>query len=211
MRMIDSSDPDRFELRSVLSGKDVGAALYFLAFAGYIYADAHYGTNPSGEVSIPFMTLAFGAALTALLWRRGSTVDREAGTVTLNWGLLFPMFHRCRVITPRQVVLERTMLWDDTAWFVHTISIRSVGGPPVFVARMSNIGRAHAIAQTLAEFLRVELIDQSEEAEFRVSNFGFDRWNADRKRSRWYYTFDEQGKPRLHERDAQAPTTGGCD
>jgi len=210
MRLIDDGrDSGQFALGSTLAAHHWGAAAMGLVLALYFYWDEGRLAELHGTARhIPLLIFALAFAVLSLGWRRGVTVAKDDAAessviqVRLWWGFGFPMFHRAASVTPQAVVLERAVIQDTNPTYVSTIFLLNSDGPAQFVGRFNDIVRAHAVAQHLAEFLGVELHDCSAEVEFRVSAFGFLRWNADRQRSRWYYAFDANGKPVLRERSS---------
>lgn len=211
MRLIDEGrQSEEFVVHSQRAPWHWGAAAMCLVFALYLYWDeGRLADLPDPAGRIPFLILCLALAVFALCWRRGVIItksgDNESAVVRVQlwWGLCIPLCYRATEAAPLSVVLERAVIPDTNPTYVHTIFLLNERSPAQFVARFSDIVRAHAAAQQLAEFLDVEFQDCSAEAEFRVATFGFLRWNADRPRSRWYYAFDANGKPVLQNRDGE--------
>ncbi|MBI4716297.1 MAG: hypothetical protein HY763_00675 [Planctomycetes bacterium] len=200
-----STDSDRFELRSTITAESVWVAVCFLAVTGVFVSPLAGYTDLSGSARTAVAVAAALPALYLFTWRRGTIVDRAAGTVQTWCGVLAPMFRRVTSVEPEAVMLERAVIDDTNPLFVEVISLTRRSAPPVYVGRMSNVTRAHAVAENLAQFFGIPLLDRTEEIEYRMSVFGVARWNPDRPRSRWYARVRPDGRFEFRDRSRSAP------
>ena len=200
MRQVDVIRRDRFVARSVLHVRDVGAAVLFMAFL--VYVQSPY--NDMAEwLRHALTTLAIVSAVAALSWRRGASLQLVSGSGEVRpgqcvieiWrGIPFPIWRRITTVEPTAVLLERAVVAESCWHFYHIISVVTLDQGTRYVLHLSDISRAHALAESLAGFLGVELRDRTEEIEYRIMPFFLGAGDRDACRSRWYARMSPSGK-----------------
>ncbi len=120
-------------------------------------------------IDLPGKTAEIAGAILAVVgvltvaYRSGSVIDRENNTVTLWWGFPFPVFRETEVISPTAVRLGHRISHSDAAsWSRFPVFIVSDDDEFEVISHHQPIP-AWTVAQDIARFLNVELIDESEE------------------------------------------------
>jgi len=111
-----------------------------------------------------FGLLVLGAALYGLFWRGGITLNRQARTVTAWRRMLVPLGTKEYSLDNfEHVTLSRTMLtngsWVQAAGVVYPVSLTSTSGTPLLIDQPTKEAKARQLAQQLAEYLHVPLVD----------------------------------------------------
>ncbi len=149
-------------LRSAQSWPCISTGLFFTAGGGaLLYFKIPVEDAPDWTVqAVGGCVLAIG--LLCLLTRGGAEIDRETGTVTKWWGLLVPLFKSARRVSPEVIRLshEFTRYRGQTMhWYPITLECT---GDKIELDRPDKVMPAWTLAQNVANFLGVELVDESE-------------------------------------------------
>ena len=117
---------------------------------------------PAKTVEIVGVILAVAGVVT-VLYRSGAVIDREDNTVTLWWGLPSPLHRKVESISPTAVRIDHRISHSEGAsWSRFPIFIQSDGDEFEVISRYQPMA-AWTVAQDIARFLNVELVDESEE------------------------------------------------
>ena len=109
--------------------------------------------------------VCFVIGVLGLFGRTGSVIQKESGTVTKWWGLLFPMFKSSRRVSPEAIRLSHHEFHSRgqvAHWYPITLECT---GDRIELDRHQEVMPAWAVAQNVATFLGVELVDDSQMAE----------------------------------------------
>ena len=159
MRHVETGNPNRLEYCS-FSG--IGGLVVGLMMGGMGWFVL---TVPIEDFSrwisdaIGYGLIASGAAAASL--RFGVAIDSESKVLVTSFGFLIPLFQRRRTLDIDHVHLTRSEFRHKGVTYI-TYSIKvNVAGKTLCLGVHTDSVKAWALAQELAEFLGVELQDQS--------------------------------------------------
>jgi len=162
MKEVYSKDPDKLLFRSGWNMAAIGAGLFFGCVGAILYyVDVPVeDATPESVHAVGVGFAALGAVCIAI--RGGTTIDRKARTITQWVGLLVPLFWRTRPIEASAVRLtcETSRQRGITIYSYPITFVTPKGDVPI--ASTDSVMPAWSIAQSVATFLGLELLDESE-------------------------------------------------
>jgi len=118
-------------------------------------------TTPETMHQVGMGLMVFGAMCMTL--RGGTTIDRQAGTVSRWIGLLIPMIRRTRAFEASAVHLtHETTRQKGVTYHEYPIALVTPEGE-LQLGATDKVMPAWNAAQSIAQFLGLELIDESQE------------------------------------------------
>jgi|GEM_PF-3394224 len=151
-------------LKGAKSWACITTGIFFAACGGMLlYFKPTVEDTPAWAVqAVAGCFLAIGGL--CLLGRSGAKLDREAGTVIRWWGLIIPLFKSARRVSPEAVRLshqEMRYRGQTSHWYPITLECT---GDRIELDRPDKVMPAWTLAQNVATFLGVELVDESQMA-----------------------------------------------
>jgi len=171
MKRISSIDPERLSYRQPI-GWGVFFGLPFYLFFTAVGAVMWFAEPiPIHEgIGLLIFLFFFGIWLlfvvsTAIHWfgRIGVDIDRSTGTVTTSWGLLFPIFpSKHRLDRHQTVLLDFQVRQCGKSKISEYVVLLSDGADRITLGRGEDYPRMRTVAEEIARFVRLPLLDISD-------------------------------------------------